>query len=129
MKAVFVAACLIALPSVVFAQDFQPYQDWSDTSEQPQMRSFSQPNPGQTTYSRDRNGNRYVTTPNYSGGATVRGSNVNTGARWRTEIEPDGDMRGRDADGNSWRYNQSTGRYTNSDGTTCAGKGASRRCY
>lgn len=59
----------------------------------------------------------------------MNGYNYNTGSTWKTQIEPDGDMRGYDADGNYWRYNSDSGSYWNSDGTTCFGKGAARTCY
>ena len=60
----------------------------------------------------------------------VRGSNLNTGSRWETTIDEDGDMRGRDADGNSWTYDEGTAVYRNyGTGTTCVGQGAARSCY
>lgn len=74
-------------------------------------------------------GNSYVTTPSYGGGAQVRGYNLGTGSNWNTTVQPNGDMRGMDADGNTWRYNNSSGSYMNSNGTICTGKGVFRNCY
>ena len=60
----------------------------------------------------------------------IRGSNLSTGSRWETTIDNDGDMRGRDANGNSWQYDGASGRYHNSGtGTTCVGSGVARTCY
>ncbi len=60
----------------------------------------------------------------------IKGSNLNTGSRWETTIDNDGDMRGRDAGGNSWQYDGTSGRYHNfGTGTTCLGSGAARTCY
>jgi hypothetical protein len=56
---------------------------------------------------------RYQTTKDYDGGATVTGTNFETGSTWKTKIEKDGDMNGTDADGNRWRYNSGTDSYMN----------------
>ncbi len=75
-----------------------------------------------------RSGNRYNWNHNFDGSTDVRGSNVNNGSQWRQTIMPNGDQRGIDSRGNSWRYNNSTGSYWNSDGTMCWGKGQFRQC-
>lgn len=77
-----------------------------------------------------RSGNRYTTQRNYDGSTNVRGSNLYTGSQWRTTVQPNGDMRGVDKDGNYWRYSNSTKIYTNlGTGTTCMGQGALRTCF
>jgi hypothetical protein len=60
----------------------------------------------------------------------IKGYNFNTGSQWETTIDRDGDMRGRDADGNSWKYDERSGFYQNyGTGKTCIGKGAARNCF
>ena len=60
----------------------------------------------------------------------VKGYNFNTGSRWETTIDNDGDMKGHDADGNMWKYDDSSGFYQNyGTGKTCIGKGAARSCF
>lgn len=74
------------------------------------------------------NSYNYYTNP-YTGQTTVRGYNGTTGSQWNTTIQPDGNMRGQDADGNFWNYNDSTGSYYNyGSGKICTGKGAYRVC-
>ncbi len=75
-----------------------------------------------------RSGNSYNYYTGPSGNTTVNGFNSRTGSSWNTTIQPNGNMRGFDSGGNSWNYNDSTGYYWNSNGTTCFGKGAFRTC-
>ncbi len=75
-----------------------------------------------------RTGNSYNVRPNAYGGATVDGFNSRTGSNWNTRIQRDGRMSGRDSNGNFWNYNPNTGFYSNSNGKTCYGKGATRVC-
>lgn len=74
------------------------------------------------------NGNRYTTSTDVYGNTQVQGRNVYTGSTWRNTIESDGDQRGIDSNGNSWRYDAQSGFYSNSNGKTCFGKGALRTC-
>lgn len=122
MKLAVIGALIALVPAVASAQYYQP---------RPYYQQDEQPAPGQTVYSYDRqSGNRYSTTPNYDGSTSVRGSNLQNGTRWRTEIQPDGAMRGTDADGNRWTYNPDTKTYRNSGtGVTCRGEGSRRYCY
>lgn len=114
MKAVIGAMVLALAPSLAAAQYVNPYA----------------PKPPESPYTvRDRSsGNVYRVTPQYGGGATVRGNNYETGSTWRTTIQPNGNQRGTDADGNMWSYNPRSGAYMSSDGTTCIGKGELRTC-
>lgn len=64
----------------------------------------------------------------YGNQTHVDGYNANTGSQWHTDIDNQGNMRGTDKDGNYWTYNDSTGSYINSNGTTCIGRGAARTC-
>lgn len=106
-------AALIAAPAAAQVQWSQPRQ----------------PSAPSTTYSRD-GANRYVTTVNPDGSSTVRGTNYETGSRWKTETAPDGVSRGTDAEGNRWTYNPETTVYRNTGtGVTCRGEGSRRRCY
>jgi len=75
-----------------------------------------------------RSGNRYNWNRDLDGSTTIRGSNFGTGTQWNQTIMPNGDQRGTDSRGNSWRYNNSTGSYSNTDGSTCWGKGRFRQC-
>lgn len=75
-----------------------------------------------------QSGNTYRWQRDPDGSTTVNGFNTRTGSTWRTEIERDGDMSGRDSRGNYWRYDASTGFYTNTDGTVCMGRGTLRTC-
>lgn len=61
-------------------------------------------------------------------GNTTTGYNSRTGSSWTTTQTPSGAY-GRDASGNSWNYNHTTGAYSNTNGTSCYGFGANRRCY
>lgn len=82
-----------------------------------------------TTYDR-KSGNRYRTTINPDGSATIRGNNYQTGARWKSTIDEDGQQSGTDADGNRWRYNPDTKTYRNfGTGQVCRGEGSRRVCY
>jgi hypothetical protein len=75
-----------------------------------------------------QSGNRYNWNRNFDGSTNVRGFNTNTGSMWNTTIQPNGDQRGLDSQGNSWQYNNRSGTYLNTDGTMCVGKGLARIC-
>ena len=60
-----------------------------------------------------RSGNSYSTIHNFDGSHTVYGTNLNTGSSWTTTIDPSGNMRGFDSNGNSWSYDRGTGTYIN----------------
>ena len=60
-----------------------------------------------------RTGNHYSWTTDADGTTRVRGTNFQTGSTWTTTIEPDGDQRGTDKNGNQWRYNRSSKTYDN----------------
>jgi hypothetical protein len=93
----------------------------------PPAPSYRPPTPT-TTYDY-QSGNRYTTTPQYGGGVTVRGSNLNTGTNWTTRVTPDGRQSGTDASGAYWTFNPSTGTYFNyGTGVHCTGTGAARVC-
>lgn len=81
-----------------------------------------------STYDWRTNSNyNYYTNPN--GATQVYGNNYNTGSQWQTTIQPNGDQRGRDAQGNMWQYNQQSGTYMNyGTGKICTGKGYARVC-
>ncbi|MCR5876959.1 hypothetical protein [Phenylobacterium sp. J367] len=114
------AAFLASVATAAVAQGYKPYQPY---------KPYSPPAPAQPKTSYDwQSGNRITATPNQDGSTSIRGSNMNTGAMWRSTIEANGDQRGVDSRGNMWRYNESTGSYMSSDGTTCIGKGALRTC-
>ncbi len=80
-----------------------------------------------------RTGNRYEIEHHddaFEQDTHVKGYNLHTGSSWETTIDDDGDMRGRDADGNSWRYDESSSLYQNyGTGKTCVGRGAARSCF
>lgn len=74
-------------------------------------------------------GNLYHWHPDMLGGTHVNGVNMQTGAMWNTQIEPDGDMRGIDSDLNPWSYDSSSGVYMNlGTGAICVGRGIGRIC-
>ena len=59
----------------------------------------------------------------------LTGFNAETGNRWNTYFSANGDMRGVDAGGNSWRYTASNAVYDNyGTGRRCVGTGVSRTC-
>jgi hypothetical protein len=92
--------------------------------------ALSAPAAAESDFYRDwRSGNTYNIERDDDGTVTVYGRNYNTGSRWRNVIEPDGDQRGVDSNGNRWRYNSTTGRYQNSDGSGCIGHGLRRTCW
>ena len=77
-----------------------------------------------------RNGNNYITSKSPSGYTEINGFNSRTGKTWSTTIAPNGNMRGRNKNGNYWIYDSGTGYYINpGTGTTCIGKGYARRCW
>jgi hypothetical protein len=48
---------------------------------------------------------------------------------WNQTIQPNGDQRGMDSNGNYWNYNAGTGNYINyGTGEMCFGRGAGRFC-
>lgn len=123
LRGLMIAAAVAAVPGAALAQygAYKPYQPYTGyTAPAPP------PTPS-TTYDW-QSGNSYRTTPQQDGSTTVQGNNYQNGSAWRTTIKPNGDQTGTDANGNMWRYNQSSGSYMNSDGTTCYGKGAFRTC-
>lgn len=76
-----------------------------------------------------KTGNSYSTSQNIDGSTTVRGSNLSNGSTWTTTIEKDGTQRGRDTDGNYWKYNGDSGSYINyGTGKSCFGTGAAKVC-
>lgn len=122
-KTMMLGACLALLPAVAAAQ-YVPYNPYA----QPQPSSpYSSTPQTRSTYDWQTN-SRYTTTRQPDGSTTVRGQNYNTGSTWRSTIQPNGDQRGTDSNGNTWRYNNSTGSYSNTDGTFCTGKGYARVC-
>lgn len=70
-----------------------------------------------------RTGSSYNTVGN-----TTYGHNYRTGNSWSVTNTPTGSY-GRDARGDSWNYNNSTGYYSNSRGVNCYGYGVNRQCY
>ena len=80
-----------------------------------------------------RSGNQYVIEHHndaFEQDTHIQGHNLNTGSTWDTTIDNDGDMRGHDADGNAWQYNEGSGLYQNfGTGKTCIGKGLTRSCF
>ena len=54
-------------------------------------------------------------------GGFIYGKNGDTGKSWRADIAPGGAMRGRDVDGDPWRYDPTAHVYTNEKtGRTCS---------
>ena len=77
-----------------------------------------------------QSGNSYNWNTDSQGNTQLRGFNLNTGSMWNQTIEPDGDQRGSDSQGNYWTYDNQTGNYFNfGTGRTCTGKGALRSCF
>jgi len=118
MKLVMLCAALLALATPAMAQGF---------GARPNQFMRQQPAQSRTTYDW-QSGNSYRTTPNYDGSTTVRGNNYQNGSTWTTKIQPDGNQRGTDANGNMWNYNARSGSYTSTDGTVCVGHGYARVC-
>lgn len=123
MRAIILGVSLSFAASIASAQylstnpTFQPFGA--------QQQTFPQTS---TTYDW-KSGNRYTTTINPDGSAQVRGSNLQNGTSWRSTIQPDGQQRGTDADGNQWRYNPRTKTYTNfGTGKTCTDTAYGRVC-
>lgn len=58
-------------------------------------------------------GSIHHTYENHDGSSTTDGYNTNTGAAWNITTDPNGNMRGRDSDGNYWSYDNGTGTYYN----------------
>ena len=129
MRGLLVLAALVAAPGVASAQYYQaPTYGY----QAPKAPTYTAPSYGyqapKTTYDYS-SGNMYTTTPNYNGGANIQGSNLNNGSMWNTQVKPNGDMSGTDANGNYWNYNSSTKTYNNyGTGRMCTGTGASRIC-
>lgn len=77
-----------------------------------------------------RTGNSYNTYDNSDGSTTTYGRNIYNGNSWTNQTEADGNQRGRDADGNHWKYDADTTRYYNyGTGKTCSGTGYARTCW
>jgi|SRR5580658_7903744 hypothetical protein len=54
-------------------------------------------------------------------GGFIMGTNTDTWKSWHAEINVNGDMSGKDADGNSWKYDRKAKLYTNlGTGKSCA---------
>lgn len=116
MRAFILGAAFALVATGAMAQ-YQPYSPYGQTR------------PSTTSTYDWRSGNRYTTTTNEDGSATVRGNNYQTGARWKSTIEEDGQQSGTDADGNRWRYNPDTKTYRNfGTGQVCRGEGSRRVC-
>jgi hypothetical protein len=76
-----------------------------------------------------QSGNSYNWYRQPDGSTQVHGYNYQTGSTWDSTIRPNGDMRGRDSQGNIWQYNESSGFYQNyGTGRTCIGHGYARTC-
>lgn len=121
--------CFAALALAASCVSADPYEYSAPTYSAPTYPTYTVPTYTPPSYSYDvSTGSSYRTTPTYGGGARVSGYNYNTGSMWNTTIDANGNMRGTDAQGNYWRYNRSTGSYTNSNGKMCFGKGATRTC-
>lgn len=108
-------ALLLSLCTTLFSAGAVSAQDWDSDDASGSTYDW-------------RSGNRYNWDRESDGSTTVDGYNLRTGSTWRTEIESDGDMNGRDSRGNLWQYDASSGFYTNTDGTICTGKGVLRTC-
>ena len=53
-------------------------------------------------------------------GGYIEGVNTETRKSWHADIRPDGSMRGKDSDGDSWKYDRRAKLYTNlTTGKTC----------
>jgi hypothetical protein len=75
-----------------------------------------------------RGGGLYNGSRNADGSTTIKGSNYGTGTQWNQTITPSGDQQGTDSRGSRWNYNNSSGRYWDTDGKSCWGKGLYRQC-
>jgi hypothetical protein len=54
-------------------------------------------------------------------GGFIMGTNTDTWKSWHADIKVNGDMSGKDADGNSWKYDRKSKLYTNlATGRFCA---------
>lgn len=92
------------------------------------LTSFAQYNGG-SSYDW-RTNSHYSWDTDGTGNTTVRGYNYNSGGMWRTNIDPNGSMRGTDSQGNYWKYNSNTNTYYNyGTGKMCTGSGYSRTCF
>jgi hypothetical protein len=118
MKAVVICAALLALmPAVAVAQyNAIPYH--SPYSQAPRTTTTVDP----------QSGSVYTTTRRANGQTDIQGSNLQTGAMWRSRIEPNGNQSGTDANGNLWTYDRKSGAYMNTDGRSCIGTGPLRSC-
>jgi opacity protein-like surface antigen len=114
------AAVLALVPSLAAAQYYQPYRNPYAPQQQQQPRSGS-------SYDY-QSGNAYRWRQDSLGNTTVNGYNSRTGSTWNSTIQPNGNQRGTDSNGNMWQYNSRTGSYMSTDGTVCIGKGALRTC-
>jgi len=62
------------------------------------------------------------------GSTTITGSNFGTGTQWNQTVSPSGDQQATDNRGSRWNYNNSSGRYWDTDRKGCWGKGLYRQC-
>jgi hypothetical protein len=69
-----------------------------------------------------QSGNSYSTFGN-----TTQGWNLNNGTSWSSTTNGSQSY-GTDSRGNTWNYDHNSGYYSNSNGTTCFGKGQFRTC-
>lgn len=66
----------------------------------------------------------------YGNTTHIYGNNSRTGSMWDTTIQPNGSMRGMDAERNYWTYDAPTGNYHNfGTGEHCYNIGNTRQCY
>ena len=94
---------------------------------QAQGYGFEQPSSG---YTYDpQSGNSYSWNRDALGNTNVQGMNIQNGTMWNQTIDPRGNQRGTDGDGNMWQYDDSTKTYINfGTGRMCTGEGYARVC-
>jgi hypothetical protein len=77
----------------------------------------------------DQSGRERVTYRIDSSGGYVRGVDSDAGTRWNADISPTGAMKGKDIDGNQWRYDPQEHLYQNlTTGRACAATSVRRIC-
>jgi hypothetical protein len=120
MRNVLLGVALAAAVTTAASAQYQSYKPY-------QPPTYQAP---KTTNTFDwQSGNSYTTTTKPNGGADVRGMNLNNGSMWNTQIDPKGNQRGTDADGNLWTYDARSKTYMNlSTGKMCMGEGMGRIC-
>ena len=94
-----------------------------------QAPTYTPPLPRSYTKTDPESGNQYRVREQSNGDTKIDGYNYNTGSQWNTTIKPNGNMRGQDANGNSWDYNNRSKTYYNyGTGQMCTGEGPTRVC-